>query len=258
MNIQWKKITDSTNLDAWRGRESSGDGSVWCAEFQTAGRGQRGNRWESSMGENLMFSILFKPLALKAVDQFVLSRVCAVGVVRYLQRKGLHKLSVKWPNDVYAGDRKICGMLLENTLKDDMLAVCIAGIGLNVNQRSFPSELPNPTSVVLEMESSGGESHVAGLDIRSELPLLLEEIFSIYRNLGQDGHVLGLEEEYSGLLYRRGIPSRFEETEYFTGGQCRAFVGTILGVDGKDARLLVEHEDGRVVKYYFKEIRYLL
>ncbi len=258
MNIQWEKITDSTNLDAWRGRASAQDGTVWCAEFQTAGRGQRGNRWESRMGENLMFSILFKPLALRAADQFVLSEVCAVGVVRYLRGKGLDRLSVKWPNDVYIGDRKVCGMLLENTLKDDTLAVCIAGIGLNVNQRSFPPELPNPTSLVLEMESAGGCIHVPDLDVRSELPLLLEEIFSLYRNMGRDGQVPGLEEEYGRLLYRKGVPSEFEETEYFTGGESRVFTGTILGVDRKDARLLVEHEDGRVVKYYFKEIRYLL
>ena len=116
MNIHWENITDSTNLDAWRGKDTAEDGTVWCAEFQTAGRGQRGNRWESSRGENLMFSILFKPLGLRAADQFVLSQACAVGIARYLQGKGLSGVRVKWPNDIYIHGRKVCGMLLENTL----------------------------------------------------------------------------------------------------------------------------------------------
>ena len=101
---------------------------------------------------------------------------------------------------------------------------------------------------------------------------MLEEIFPLYRAIGEDGRVPGLDGEYEALLYRRGVPSEFEETEYFTGGASVRFRGTILGVEKKTARLrgtilgvekktarlLVEHEDGRVAKYYFKEIRYLL
>lgn len=259
MNIHWMKITDSTNLDAWRGRDGNGDGTVWCAEYQSAGRGQRGNRWLSAQGDNLMFSILFKPLDLKAVDQFVFSQTCSVGVARYLKGKGLDGIRVKWPNDVYVRDSKICGMLLENTLRGDTLAVCIAGIGLNLNQRVFPPELPNPTSLILAMESQnplGG--HLMPFSLREELSVLLDEIFRLYRGIGEDGHVPGLDDEYESLLYRKGELSRFEETEYFTGGEVRRFTGRILGVERKTARLLVEHENGRVVKYYFKEIRYLL
>lgn len=253
------KITDSTNLDAWRGRDEAEDGTVWCAEFQSAGRGQRGNRWLSAPGDNLMFSILFKPLYLKAVDQFVFSQACSVGVARYLKGKGLDGVRIKWPNDVYVGDRKVCGMLLENTLKGDTLAVCIAGIGLNLNQRVFPPELPNPVSLILAMESQNPRGgHLMPFSLRGELPVLLDEIFGLYRRIGEDGHVPGLDGEYESMLYRKGVLSQFEETEYYTGGEVRRFAGKILGVDRKTARLLVEHEDGRVAKYYFKEIRYLL
>ena len=239
MNIHWENITDSTNLDAWRGKDTAEDGTVWCAEFQTAGRGQRGNRWESSRGENLMFSILFKPLGLRAADQFVLSQACAVGIARYLRGKGLSGV---------------------NTLKGDTLAVSIAGIGLNINQRVFPPELPNPTSVLLALEETvpAERRPLPLLDPHAELPLVLDEIFSLYRGIGEDGRVPGLDGEYEALLYRRGVLSEFEETEYFTGGASVRFRGTILGVEKKTARLLVEHEDGRVAKYYFKEIRYLL
>lgn len=260
MNIHWENMTDSTNLDAWRGREAAEDMEVWCAEFQTAGRGQRGNRWESARGENLMFSILFKPLGLRAADQFVLSQACAVGIVRYLQGKGLDGVRVKWPNDVYISDRKVCGMLLENTLKGDTLAVSIAGIGLNINQRVFSPELPNPTSLLLALDETVPEERrpLPPLDPHAELPQVLEEIFSLYRAIGKDGRVPGLDEEYEALLYRRGVLSEFEETEYFTGGTPVRFRGTILGVERKTARLVVVHEDGRGVKYYFKEIRYVL
>ena len=227
MNIHWENITDSTNLDAWRGKDTAEDGTVWCAEFQTAGRGQRGNRWESSRGE------------------IVLSQACAVGIARYLLGKGLSGVRVKWPNDIYIRDRKVCGMLLENTLKGDTLAVSIAGIGLNINQRVFPPELPNPTSVLLALEETvpAERRPLPSLDPHAELPLVLDEIFSLYRAIGEDGRVPGLDGEYEALLYRRGVPSEFEETEYFTGGASVRFRGIILGVEKKTARLLVEHED---------------
>lgn len=258
MNVHWMKITDSTNLDAWRGQDGSDDGTVWCAGYQSAGRGQRGNRWLSAPGDNLMFSVLFKPHGLKAVDQFVVSQVCSVGVVRYLRGKGLDSVMIKWPNDIYIGNRKVCGMLIENALKGDTLAVCVAGIGLNLNQRVFPPELPNPVSLILAMESQnplGG--HIMPFSIREELLVLLDEIFRLYRGIGEDGHVPGLDDEYGSLLYRKGVLSLFEETEYYTGGEIRRFAGKIIGVERETARLLVEHEDGRVAKYYFKEIRYL-
>ena len=258
MNIHWLKMTDSTNLDAWRNKDTAEDMTVWCAEYQTAGRGQRGNRWESRQGENLMFSILFRPRDLKAAGQFVISQICSVGIVRYLSDLGLDA-RIKWPNDIYIGDRKICGMLIENTLKGDTLAVSIAGIGLNVNQRVFPPELPNPTSVLLSLEDAGTcGAGMSDFSLKDELPGLLGRIFGLYGQLDGNGLVPGLEEEYGRLLYRKGVTAEFEETELITGGVSRRFRGRILGVEKDTARLLVEKEDGQVAKYYFKEIRFVL
>ena len=256
MNIHWLKMTDSTNLDAWRNKDAAEDMTVWCSEYQTAGRGQRGNRWESRQGENLMFSILFRPRGLRAAGQFVISQICSVGIVRYLAELGLDA-RIKWPNDIYIGDRKICGMLIENTLKDDTLAVSIAGIGLNVNQRTFPPELPNPVSVVSCLEAAGN-GPAEDLDLRQELPLVVDHIWSLYGRLDRDGTVPGLEEEYLSRLYLLGEDAWFEETEYFTGGATRRFRGRIVGVEKQTARLLVEKEDGRISRYYFKEIKYIL
>lgn len=256
MNIRWLNVTDSTNLDAWRNKDTAEDMTVWCAEYQTEGRGQRGNRWESGKGENLMFSILFKPRGLRAADQYVLSQVCAVGVAGFLEEKGL-KASVKWPNDVYVGDRKICGMLIENTLSGDRLSVSVAGIGLNINQRVFPDSLPNPTSLVLELVAAGLASGET-VSLRPALESVLGHIFRLYGCLEKDGEVPGLEEEYVSRLYRLGEEAWFEETEYYTHGSPVRFRGRILGVEKDTARLLVRKEDGRVAKYYFKEIKYIL
>lgn len=257
MNIHWLKLTDSTNLDAWRNKDTAADMSVWCAEFQSAGRGQRGNRWESRAGENLMFSILLKPSGLKAACQFSIFKICSVGVVRYLREKEI-RAAVKWPNDIYIGDRKVCGMLIENALKGDTLAVSIAGIGLNMNQRAFSPELPNPTSVLLALEQLSQGRPVPALNLREELPRLLEHIAGLYAGLGADGEVPGLDEEYTSLLYRLGQYAEFEETGYFTGSGCRRFRGRIVGVEKGSARLLVEKDNGQMDRYFFKEIRFVL
>ena len=103
-----------------------------------------------------------------------------------------------------------------------------------------------------------GREGTPGLSPEEELPRLLHRIFELYGQMDADGHVPGLEEEYSRLLYRKGIPAEYEETEYVTGGGLRRFRGRILGVEKGTARLLVEKEDGQVAKYYFKEIRFVL
>lgn len=256
MEIRWLKMTDSTNMEAWRNKDTSPEGTVWCASYQTQGRGQRGTRWESAGDMNLTFSVLFRPERLRAADQQIISQICSVGVAAYLEDKGLDA-RIKWPNDVYVSDGKICGMLIENVLSSDMLAVSIAGIGLNVNQRTFPPELPNPVSVVSCLEAAGN-GPAEDLDLRQELPLVVEHIWSLYGRLDRDGTVPGLEEEYLSRLYLLGEDAWFEETEYFTGGATRRFRGRIVGVEKQTARLLVEKEDGRISRYYFKEIKYIL
>ena len=148
-NIRWFDTIDSTNTRLVALHSELPDRTVYAARFQTAGRGQQGNRWESRAGENLMFSILLKPDFLPASDQFILSQIVALGLLDYLQSRGL-TATIKWPNDIYAGDRKICGTLIETGLADKRVSWAVAGIGLNVNQQVFDPSLPNPTSMTLE------------------------------------------------------------------------------------------------------------
>ena len=250
--VHWFDTVDSTNTRLMADREGLPDRTVYAARFQTAGRGQKGNRWESSPDENLTFSILFKPEALPAAEQFILSEIVALGLVDYLAEKGL-AATIKWPNDIYAGDRKICGTLIEPVLADGRIAAAVAGIGLNVNQLDFDAALPNPTSMVRET----GYSY----DIRAELPILLHYIFERYDKIGSPYARNGYDVQYLDKLYRRGQWHTFEQlpasdvpAEHRSGLRIKA---RILGIDPK-ARLLLEHADGTIHFYGSKEIKYII
>ncbi len=258
--LHWSKITQSTNLDAMQARHSAPDCTVWAAEFQSAGRGQRGNRWESAACENLTFSILFKPTKVPAAGQFIITQVAALGVVEYLRTHGV-EAKVKWPNDIYVGDRKICGMLIENILHGDRLSVSVCGIGLNILQREFPPELPNPTSLVLEKEHIAKDTDTALelSDVKEELPKVLAPVFALYGQIGEEGFAEALEAAYHAHLYRMGELHEFEETEYYTSpDRLGRIKGRIVGIEKGSSRLMVELPDGSLRKYFFKEIRYIL
>lgn len=146
--------TDSTN--SWLRRHADGfTASVLVyALTQTAGRGQRGNSWESEPGMNLTASALLFPVGVLPRDQFCISEAVALAVVDTLESLGV-EAKVKWPNDIYAGDRKICGILIENAVTPSTIVSTIAGIGINLNQEIWLSDAPNPVSV----KQITGESH---------------------------------------------------------------------------------------------------
>ena len=147
-NVVHISETDSTNR--WL-KDSRGRHEVpLCVvtEYQTAGRGCGSNTWESERGENLLFSLLFNPKSVKASGQFQLSKAIAVAIGWVLAaRVGLDNVYIKWPNDVYVGNRKICGILIECQIKGEWVNECIIGVGLNVNQQEFHSDAPNPVSI---------------------------------------------------------------------------------------------------------------
>lgn len=270
LGIKWYDTLDSTNSQAARELETAAEGCVWIADFQTQGRGQRGNKWESGKGENLTFSILLRPEFLHPSRQFLISQICALGVSRYLNDKGL-PAKIKWPNDIYIGDKKICGILIENSISGDKLAVSVAGIGFNLNQTRFASDAPNPTSMLLEFlsrqmplpanpQSGAGKA----FNRKEELASMLGYIFTAYQEL-QEGYDRELENEYTGNLYRLGELHRFIETDpeapadmpvekMATGNEITA---RIIGVDQYGCAIL-ELENGERRTYPFKGIRYVI
>ena len=146
--IQWYDTLDSTNSEAVRRLEELDNMSVIAARSQTAGRGKDTNKWLSSPGENLTFTVVLKYEDFPAVCQMAISAATAAAVVNFLSEQGIDPW-VKWPNDIYVGGEKICGILIEHRMHGDCLTSSIIGVGLNLNQTEFPPELVNPVSVAV-------------------------------------------------------------------------------------------------------------
>ena len=243
--IFWHDSIDSTNDEALRQIDALDNLSVIAAREQTAGRGQRGNRWSSAPGENLTFSIVlrFGPEGLAPLptrEQFRLSCMTTLALRDFLADAGA-SVRIKWPNDIYAGDRKLCGMLIENGLAGDSLAYSVIGIGLNLNQRSFPVELVNPTSL----------ARLTGQHYPLEASLL-SFLDCFERRLAQLMEGECLYDEYRQYLYRIG-----ERHEYVDCASGASFVGSISDVL-PDGRLVLTLPDGSTRSYGFKEISYII
>lgn len=246
-DIIWLGEVDSTNSEARRHISDIDNLSVVSALSQSQGRGQMGNTWSSAPGENLTFSIVMKPEGLNAIrarDQFVLSEAAALTIVEFLSGHDI-QAEIKWPNDIYVGNRKICGMLIENSLRGDTISHSIIGIGLNVNQRNFDINLPNPTSMAI---LSG-----KGTDIRKAL----EEITDTFRSICET--MLASSEGRTRLrsLYLSRLWRLDEEHSYVETATGKAFTGTIKGVS-PTGRLLIETADGSLKEFAFKEISYII
>lgn len=184
-----KIIESCTSTNAVIDRDAP-HGFALMALEQTAGRGQRGNSWEAEPGRNLTLSLMLRPQGLPAARQFEVSEAVALGVADLVAELGVEDVAVKWPNDIYVGDRKIAGILIENALNGPMIDRSIAGIGLNINQKRFLSDAPNPVSVT---QLTGREYELR--------PLAERMIELILNRLGRDNHA-----EYCTRLWRgRGV-----------------------------------------------------
>lgn len=231
--------TSSTN-DAIRGRRYA-EGAVVVAERQSAGRGQRGNSWASEAGSNLTFSVLLSPQGLPVREQFYISKVVTLAITDALAASGI-ETKIKWPNDIYAGDRKIAGILIENDISGGLIVRSVVGIGLNVNQTEFDPSLPNPVSV----KCLTGKDH----DRAALLFDLYEALFDYYTVLAE-GRREEIDELYAARLYRLGTPALYAEP----GGPI--YIGTITGVE-PGGELVIAREDGGTKKYLFKEVEFIV
>ena len=152
-DIIWLKEVNSTNKYIKRHINELDNLSVVSTLSQTSGKGQGSHTWHSEPASNLLFSILIKEPGVKAADQKIISETTAHTLVELLGRHGINAW-VKPPNDIWVGDKKICGILIEHSLRGEHISWSIIGIGLNVNQVTFPEDLPNPTSMALEKEGT--------------------------------------------------------------------------------------------------------
>ena len=277
-DIMWLESVDSTNSEAKRHISDIDNLSVLSALSQSEGRGQKGNKWSSFPGENLTFSIVLKfgeqtagkagpgvaekarlsvagklQLVVAAREQFVLTKITSLSIVEFLSRHGI-KAKIKWPNDIYVGDKKICGVLIENSLRGENLSSSIIGIGLNVNQRNFDVNLPNPTSMILE---TGFEE-----DIRK----CLEEFMDIFQGY-LEYSLPNLRERYLSYLWRHNTPARYidqtlqsQPLQADSEGELpgREFTGIIRGLSPIGHLVVEDIEKGELKESAFKEISYIL
>lgn len=250
-DIIWHNNVDSTNDEAKRRISELDNLSVVSALSQTKGRGQRGNSWQSEEGKNILMSIVLKhdPEAVQAYDQFVISQIASLAVVDLL---GAYEVEakIKWPNDIYVGEKKICGILIEHSVCGKWLSSSIIGIGLNINQRNFNVSLPNPTSLALCL---GDES--ADFDIRK----MQEEFMHIFIDyLDRFCHITGgynrLGKLYHSQLWRKDEPMQFID---MTQAPAAQFTGIIRGVSPV-GHIMIETESGGIREFGFKEISYCI
>ena len=242
-NIIHLPETESTNAYAVQlfANQRPQEGTVIVADFQTRGKGTDANSWESEKGKNLTFSLILYP-DFGADRQFVFNKAISLGINKFLCKEFLnHKVSIKWPNDLYVGDSKICGILIQNSVNGNRFDNVVVGIGLNVNQTVFTSNAPNPVS----MKNITGCNYV----LNDVLDNLLDCITREYETV-QKGRYQEIESAYHAALYRLG-----EQHEYIIRGEKTS--ATIFGTN-EYGQLLLETQDGKSlicetqdVKFYF-------
>lgn len=229
----------STNDEARNARYQHGD--IIVAEFQSAGRGQRGHLWSSARAENLTFSVVLCPNFLVVTEQFLLSEVVALSLIDTLARYALDA-RIKWTNDIYVGDRKITGVLIEQNISSGVISRSIVGIGINVNQTKFDDALPNPVSIAQLLQKE--------IDREVLIQTFYTSLMTRYSQLEQ-GDKESIQQEYRRHMYRLGVESPFR----LPSGE--VIRGTICGVK-PSGELMIQDDSGRVEEYLFRQIEFVI
>ena len=234
----------STNahLHELAAREVLPEGTVVSTYQQTAGRGQTGNVWTSGAGENLTLSVLLRPKFLQPRHQFLLTQAVALAVRDTLAEHAA-SVCIKWPNDLLIGARKVAGILIQNTLSGSTLERSVIGMGINVNQATFPPELPNATSL---HRATGGTFALKALANQ-----LYHHLESRYLQL-RGGRYVGLHTEYMEHFYRLDQPTPFLEIQAGT-----EFTGIPEGISER-GELVVRRANGNRDFFGMQEIKWLV
>ncbi|AUP80436.1 biotin--[acetyl-CoA-carboxylase] ligase [Flavivirga eckloniae] len=233
---------DSTNsyLRKLSAEEIVEDYTTIIAEKQTQGRGQMGTVWDSQPSKNLTFSVFKDVSRTQLEDPFYISIVTSLALLKTLQFFSISRLSVKWPNDILSEDKKICGILIENVIKQNKINASIIGIGLNVNQTKFEN-LPKASSLKI---ISG---KVFNLD---EIVHVILKNLEFYFDLMEKEQYDILKSEYEAYLFRKNKPSTFKDEEGLV------FSGFIKGVS-ESGNLQVLLEDDIMEEFDLKTITLL-
>lgn len=241
--FQHTELEETTSTNDWAHEhlaELQCPFSLVTAEFQTAGRGATGG-WQSRRGENLMFSLVSHPAQLPATQMFRLSVAICISVCNALNEVS-PGFCIKWPNDVYHGDRKVVGILIENELQGKFVSTCIMGVGVNVNQTTFSPDAPNPTSLAL----------ITGkpVDRSAVLQRIIDNFHRLLTVVQRPDLWPGVFDEYYRLLYRRSGFHAFTDEK-------GTFEAEIVEVEPA-GHLVLRDRDGQIRRYAFKEVSYII
>ena len=239
--------TDSTNRYLQQLCQETGNNKVEefttvSADYQTAGKGQRGNSWEAAKGANLLFSFVCYPTFVPIRQQFVLSQLISLGIKETLDEY-CSDISIKWPNDIYWKEKKICGILIENDLQGNSIGRCISGIGLNINQEVFLSDAPNPISL----------KQITGEHYQREtiLEKVMQRIEQSYQKLKEDSaYASELATRYAASIFRREGLHCYQDKDGL-------FNARLVRVEA-DGRFVLMDEANQERSYLFKEVQYVL
>jgi len=232
---------DSTNdfLKSLSSQDELENFTVVTAENQTKGKGQVGGIWKSEAGKNLTMSVLVKDFLFSNEAVFNLSVLVSLSVAEVLKSLNIPDICIKWPNDILSYNKKLVGILIENTLKSDGRIVSVVGIGINVNQTNF-NELPTASSIAVVLGKSFDKEKLAILIVEK-----LKEKIQLWETLSKE-----FWDDYFDFLFKKGIPTAFRDNNN------QDFMGIIQGVS-PFGKLQVLLEDDSVVEFEIKEVKML-
>lgn len=235
------KKTDSTNNYAHSliNNNELLEETIIVAEEQFYGRGQEGNTWESEPGKNLTFTAVLFSDYIEVEKQYFLAKAVAIAILDLLKNYGI-EAKIKWPNDILVNDKKIAGVLIENSIISNTLLYSLIGVGLNVNQETFSENVPNALSM---FNITNREFNLD--EVLNNLLFYLK----VQINKLKNNEFFSIRENYISKLYKLNETSRF-----IANG--KSFVGRIIDVES-DGHLLIRSEDEETLKFMFKEVRFL-
>ncbi|OYT17900.1 MAG: biotin--[acetyl-CoA-carboxylase] ligase [Bacteroidetes bacterium 4572_77] len=236
-----KQLASTHNkLWEWSAKEELPSFFTISTGYQTQGKGQDNNSWESERDANILLSSIVYPDFVNASDVFLLSRCISLGIVVYLQSKGIEQVRIKWPNDIYVGRKKIAGILIQNSIQGSWLQKSMFSIGLNLNQEKFVSDAPNPIS----LKQLTKKNYV----VATEIELLMRSIEHEYAILQIKPEMI--IQRYHKLMYQLGEWRSYWNKDFH-------FTAKIKGVD-EFGRLILQRKDQTTEVYDLKDIRFAL
>jgi BirA family biotin operon repressor/biotin-[acetyl-CoA-carboxylase] ligase len=232
---------DSTNefLKGLSNKQELQNFTVVTAESQLKGKGQMGANWDSESGKNLIMSVLVLDFLFDIENVFDLNVVVSLAVIQVLEVYNIPELSIKWPNDIMSANKKIGGILIENSIKGDGTITSVVGLGLNINQNEFEN-LPRASSLAVICNSNFDKEEILSLIIAK-----LEEMISLYKE-----KETSIWEDYSEKLFKKGIPTAFSDENN------QNFMGIITGVSSI-GKLQIQLENDSICEYNLKEVQML-